>query len=204
MCGILAEPQICFQGWWLLNNVYLRNTRGNVLLSQHKWELCKEEGESCSPPFENDPTPDSSNSDMKSLFLACYLISTWTETAYFIYVFIYNIFKLYITHLNDKKAGKSPSTVVNRNKLIRKTPTIWNNPNKKKKELIAQYKSIIMAVRRRRIEVVHMNQYHYTKMRLHPIVVYKKQKLQGKRNRNNFSSQYSSVRVFGLGNLLYK
>ena len=62
-----------------------------------------------------------------------------------------------------------------------------------------------MAVRRRRIVVVHMNQYHYTKMRLHPIVAYKKQKLQGKRNRNTFFfSQYISVRVFGLGNLLYK
>lgn len=36
-----------------------------------------------------------------------------------------------------------------------------------------------MAVRRR-IVVVHMNQYHYTKMRLHPIVAYKKEKLQGK------------------------
>lgn len=73
---------------------------------------------------ENDPTPDSANSDIKSLFLTRYLISTWTETAYFVYVFIYNIFKLYITHLNDNKAGKSPSTVVNRNKLIGKTPTI--------------------------------------------------------------------------------
>lgn len=156
--------------------------------------------------IKNDPTTDSSNSDIKSLFLTCYLISTWTETAYFVYVFIYNIFKLYITHLNDNKAGKSPSTVVNKNKLTGKTPTIWNNPNEKKRELIAQYKSIIMAVRRRIIVVVHMNQYHYTKMRLHPIVAYKKEKLQRKRNRNmlKFSSQYSSVRVFGLGNLLYK
>lgn len=74
--------------------------------------------------IKNDPTTDSSNSDIKSLFLTCYLISTWTETAYFVYVFIYNIFKLYITHLNDNKAGKSPSTVVNKNKLTGKTPTI--------------------------------------------------------------------------------
>lgn len=43
---------------------------------------------------------------------------------------------------------------------------------KKFKEIIAQYKSIIMLVRR--IAVVHINQYYYIKMRLYPNVNYKK------------------------------
>jgi len=50
-----------------------------------------------------------------------------------------------------------------------------------------------------------MNQYHYTKMRLHPIVAYKKEKLQGKRNRNMSKIFHNTVvLVFDLGNLLYK
>lgn len=80
-------------------------------------------------------------------------------------------------------------------------------PKQEIKELIAQYKSIKMAVRRRRRRIlVHVNRYNNTKMRLYPIVVYKKRNSEGRGTEIclKFSSQYSSVRVFSLGNLLYK
>lgn len=52
-----------------------------------------------------------------SLFHICYWISTWTQTAYFLlYLFVYNILKLYISRLNDSNVSTSPSPV-NRNKL---------------------------------------------------------------------------------------
>lgn len=67
----------------------------------------------------------------------------------------------------------------------------YGQEKKKKKEIIAQYKSIIRLVRR--IAVVHMNQYYYIKMRLYPNVDYKKRNSK-RRGTETVSSQYSKVK----------
>lgn len=85
-----------------------------------------ERRESCSPCTENDLTPDSSISNIQPLFV------TWSVHGerQLKYVFIY-IYTQILHYTSDNKAGKSPSTVVNWNKLRGKTPTIWNNSNER-------------------------------------------------------------------------